>query len=197
MRSNAGGNMKGLILLAITLAAAAQAQQRTPCLKLSKVKIERHVLQQQDETVAFLNFKTQGCFILKGSQMPRVEFEAEPGLDITLVDIRFGDIDPSSAGTDAVRIRQVVVVLKMTASRDLPLGEKTLRGVMTYSVADKLGNVSPATLSLTVPFKVVPHQTHKQHSPFVNGFITSVEIIGLVVFSPLLFIFCLFNDGCG
>ncbi len=200
--------MKALLLLVIAIATcAAHAQQPTPCLKLSKVKIDRHVLHQQDETMAQLTFKTHGCYVLHGNELPVMTFETKPELDVTLSNTRFAQLDPSSAGTATEKAQEMLVSLKLIASPDLAVGEHTLRGLLTCNVADKSGNVSSETLAIAIPFKVAPHKPYQnvalpdngrphQDSAFVHGLkIAGMIVVGIPLFIAMI-IWCPISGQC-
>src|SRR5215470_1230936 len=145
--------MKHLILvIAILTAVAAQAQQPGNCLKLKKVKIDHHMLHQQDETVAQLTFKARNCSLLTGREKPDFTFADEPGLFVGVKDIRFGEADENAAG----RTKEMSVSVKLIASVSLPVGEHELRGIVKYQAVGSAGTITPESLAITIPFKVAP-----------------------------------------
>ena len=187
--------MKTLIALLIAMmVCSAHAQQPAPCLKLSKIKIDRHMLHQQDETMAQLTFKAHGCYVLHGNELPVMTFETKPELDVTLSNTRFGRLDPSSAGTGTEKAQEMLVWLRFIASPDLAVGEHTLRGLLTYKVADKSGNVSSETLAIAIPFKVAPPVVHKQRSAFMKGLAQTGQIIRDIPMVLLMLVVCPFAN---
>jgi hypothetical protein len=200
--------MKSLLISLIAIAACtAQAQQPGPCLKLSKVRIDRHVLHQQDETTGQLTFKTRGCYILHGNELPVMTFEPKPELDVTLSNARFGRVDPSSVGTATEKAEEMLVTLRFIASPDLAVGEHTLRALLTYNVEDKSGKVSSEALAIAIPFKVAPHKPYEkvalpendrphEESAFVHGLkIAGMIVVGIPLFIALA-VMCLTTGNC-
>jgi hypothetical protein len=88
----------------------------------------------------------------------------------------------------------MLVSLRFIASPDLAVGEHTLRGLLTYNVADKSGNVSSETLAIAIPFKVAPPVVHKQRSAFMKGLARTGQIIVEIPMLLLMLVVCPFAD---
>jgi hypothetical protein len=190
--------MKKSILLVIVLAAAAQAQQPAPCLRLAKVDIPGHALGQQESTVARLTFKAHGCVVADLRDRTTVAFESSPRLDIAVNDIEFKDPDKTLASPGIQKARQLSLLLKLSASPDMAVGEHTLHGILTYQVIDSSGNPAPETLEIAFPLKVVPHKSHPE-SAFVHGLKTAGIIAARIPLIPLFILVelsCLITGNC-
>jgi hypothetical protein len=193
--------MKFSFLLLIALACgAAQAQQ--PCLSLSKVVISNHVVRQQEETVAKLTFKTRNCAIAEVRDGTSVMFESLPGLDVAVSEVGFKRTDEARAATGIAKARELSLSLKLSASPDLAVGERTLHGFLTYQVIDGSGNPAPEAQMISFPFKVIPHKPYKkvalpdygrphQDSAFVHGLKTAGMIVEGIPLFILLALMCL------
>jgi hypothetical protein len=100
--------MKTLILFALMLAAAAQAQQPAPCLELKQVKVNHRVLHQGQMTDIKLKFEArksgpQNCRVLLespalGRQMPALEIQDSPDVSATLNSVGALRFDQPSSG---------------------------------------------------------------------------------------------------
>jgi hypothetical protein len=193
--------MKLSFVLLIALACgAAQAQQ--PCLSLSKVVISNHVVRQQEETVAKLTFKTRNCAIAEVRDGTSVMFESLPGLDVAVSEVGFKRTDEARAATGIAKARELSLSLKLSASPDLAVGERTLHGFLTYQVIDGSGNPAPEAQMISFPFKVIPHKPYKkvalpdygrphQDSAFVHGLKTAGMIVEGIPLFILLALMCL------
>lgn len=201
------GNMKCFFALLIGLVcAAAQAQQTAPCLKLSKVLIANHVVRQQEDTIAKLIFKARNCAVAEARDRTVPTFESSPGLEVSVSDLLFMDLE-EEAGTGITVARQVSLSLKLSASPDLPVGEHTLRGLLSYQVIDSSGNPAPETLAIGFPFKVAPHKPYKevalpdygrpqQESGFVHGLkIAAMIVVGIPLVLAMM-IWCPISGDC-
>ena len=95
-------------------------------------------------------------------------------------------------------MKEIAVSLKLTASPDLPVGESTLHGMLTYQAA-KGGVVAPETLAFSVPLKVAPPKPYQPPNE-PSGFVKGLEIVGeIVVGIPLLLvmmIWCPISGEC-
>jgi hypothetical protein len=106
--------MNPLILFALTLAATAQAQQLAPCLKLSKVETETHVLHRSSGTDVKLTFAGQHCYVLSdppslGPLRPVVEMQSEPGLFVTTESPELSGFDQTALNTSILKAEEVSV----------------------------------------------------------------------------------------
>ena len=191
--------MKHMILVIAVLAGSAQAQQQPAnCLELKKVKIADHVLHQQGQTQAELTLKVKNCSIVEEHAQTTVTFESKPGLDITLDDIAFRRFDDGSVGESSTKVKEVSVSLKLTASPDLPVGESTLHGMLTYQAANG-GVGAPETLDFNVPLKVAPpkpYQPPKKPSGFVKGLEIAAEIVVGIPLLLVMMIWCPISGEC-
>ena len=187
--------MKHLVLVIAILAGSApvQAQQQTAnCLELKKVKIADHVLHQDGYTQATLTLKVKDCEIIEDHQQTAVAFESKPGLEVTLYDIAFGRPDDGSIGASSTRVKEVTVFLKLIASQELPVGESTLRGILTYQAISG-GAVAPKTLALSIPFKVAPpkpYNADKERSGFIEGLEVVGQIVVGIIALPIVLLYC-------
>jgi hypothetical protein len=148
--------MKPLILFALTLAATAQAQQPAPCLKLSKMEMETHVLRQSSGTDVKLTFTGQHCYVFSespslGRILPVIEMQSEPGLHVTTDGPELSRFDQTTVSAFIFRAEEVSVTLHLAAASDLALGEHKLPGLVRYKTMDGLGNVSDETLAFDFP----------------------------------------------
>lgn len=197
--------MKSSILLVIVLAAAAaQAQQALPCLRLSKVT--DNTVTQQESTIAQLTFKAQNCPVLHLPDRTTATFVSLPGLDMSVMYFTFMDLDETPAGAGNQKASELSLLLRLSPSPDLAVGEHTFHGALTYQVLDATGNPAPETLPIDFPFTVAPHKpytavalpnngTPQQESGFVNGLKTAgMVIVGIPIFIVLAFV-CMFT-GC-
>ena len=191
--------MKHLILVIAMLAAAAAAHAQQPnCLVLKKVKIADHVLHQQGETLATLTLKVKNCEIIADHQQTTVTFESLRGLDVALDDIAFRRPEDEDQGASLNQVREVTVILKLTASPDFPVGETTLHGMLTYQAVSG-GSVVPKTVGLSIPVKVEWPQPPKQHTE-PNAFVQGLEIAGEIMLGiialPIMLIYCPLSGEC-
>ena len=202
--------MKHLILLIAILACSAQAQaqsQPANCLQLKKVKINR-LLHQEEVTWAELTLKTKDCSVVEEHDRLTVTFVGKPGLDVTLQDIGFKRSDDESGGNSPaeVKVKEVSVTLRLMAAPDLPVGESTLHGMLTYLAVDHAGAVSPETLAFDIPLRVAPPKPYKPYKPqdkpsaFMKG-LKQTGVIALEAIIPvpaLLFmlIYCPISGDC-
>jgi hypothetical protein len=198
--------MKGLILLAIVLATAAQAQQQAPCLRLSKIRVERNVLHQNGETEAHLTFQGKNCYVVTqsvslGKQWPVVELdkEPEPGLFAMAFVVRASEFDQSRALLEDFRAQKISVALHLTATQDLPVGQHKVPALLRYKVIDAASNVSEETLAFDVSIKVdTPESVNSPHSE-ESGFVHGLKMVGEgIVIVPLLIamlFWCTFGTG--
>lgn len=151
--------MNPLILFALTLAATAQAQQLAPCLKLSKVETETHVLHRSSGTDVKLTFAGQHCYVLcdppsLGPLRPVVEMQSEPGLFVTTESPELSGFDQTALNTSILKAEEVSVTLHLAASSELALGEHKVPGVVRYRTIDGLGNLSDETLAFDFPITI-------------------------------------------
>jgi hypothetical protein len=151
--------MKPLILFVLTLAAAAQAQQPAPCLKLSKVEIETHVLHRSSGTDVKLTFAGQHCYVFSespslGRLLPVIEMQSEPGLHVTADGPELSRFDQTTVSAFIFRAEEVSATLHLAAASDLALGEHKLPGLVRYKTMDGLGNVSDETLAFEFPITI-------------------------------------------
>jgi hypothetical protein len=192
--------MKHLILVIAILAgaASAQAQQSTNCLELKKIKLAGHTLHQQGSTQATLILKVKNCEIIEDHRQTAVAFESRPGLDVTLDDIAFHR--PENPGEGANRVEEIAVVLTLTASPELPLGESTLRGVLTYQAVRNGAAVAPQGQAIAIPLKVAPPKPPKQKNEFVEGLKSTGEFVAgialLPVFLVITLVYCPISGEC-
>ena len=193
--------MKGLFLALIVLAAcAAQAQPLSPCLKLTKVEIDHHMLRQQDESKATLSFKAQNCYILDSPQGPAAMFEDLPGLDIVTEETRFARFNVG--GPLVMRARELSMSWRLTASPDLSVGEHTLHALLIYYAADKSGKIFRETLAFELPLKVAPPKAYhppKMPAALVRALETAGDALATLLEIPIwivLTIACALGGDC-
>jgi hypothetical protein len=204
MRIHAGGNMKALIFLPIALAASlAHAQQPTPCLKLSHVKVDRKVLYQDGTTEVRLNFKARDCYVLTesvalGRQRPIVELQNEPGLKTQVGAIGAFRFDPDTAGATIFRAREITATLNLTATQEATLGQRKVPGTVRYKIVDRQGNVSDEVLSFDLPIKVKrslaiprPPGFQEHHPVWTKTVLLPLAVIGLIALLPVAIVLAL------
>ena len=197
--------MKKSILLIIALAAAAQAQQAVPCLRLSKVT--DNTVTQQESTIAQLTFKAQNCAVLHLEGLTTATFVSLPGLDMSVMYFTFTDLDETPAGAGNQKASELSLLLRLSPSPDLAVGEHTFHGLLTYQVLDASGNPAPETLPIDFPFTVAPPKPYKAVAPpnngapqeetgFVHGLKTAgMVIVGIPIFIVLALV-CTFTGNC-
>lgn len=182
--------------LALTLAPmAAHGEDPQACLELKKVKIADHVLHQQGETQAELTLKVNNCEIIEDHQQTTVSFESKPGLEVALENVAF---HRPNEGESSNQVKELTVTLKLTASPELPVGESTLHGTLTYQAING-GPVAPETVALNIPFKVAPPKppkTYKEPSGFVKGLEVAGEIVVGIIALPIMLIYCPLSGQC-
>jgi hypothetical protein len=196
--------MKSTLLLIVVLAScAAQAQQPANCLQLKKVKIADHVLHQEGATWAELTLKAKDCSVVEEHDRTTVTFASRPGLDVTPQDIGFKRSDDESGGNPPASVKEVTVTLRLIASPDLPLGESTMHGMLTYLAVNGAGAVSPETLAFDIPLKVAPPKPYKPHdepSAFMKGLkqtgVIALEAIVVVPVMLFMLIYCPISGEC-
>ena len=199
--------MKIWFALLLALACgAAQAQQ--PCLSLSRVVIANHVVRQQEDTVAKLTFKTRNCAIAEVRDGTSVMFESLPGLDVAVSEVGFKHTDEPRAAMGVAKARELSLSLKLSASPDLAVGERTLHGFLTYQVIDGSGNPAPEAQMISFPFRVIPHKPYKkialpdygrphQDSAVMHGLKTAGMIAAGIPLFILMLVVCPFTGACG
>jgi hypothetical protein len=200
--------MKHMILLIAILACSAQAQQQSAnCLQLKKVKIS-HILHQEGVTWAELTLKTKDCSVVEEHDRLTVTFASKPGLDVTLQDIGFKRSDDGNGANSPaeVKVKEVSVILRLVASPDLPVGENTLHGMLSYRAVNHTGAVSPETLAFDIPLKVAPPKPYKPYKPhdepsaFMKGLqqtgVIALEAIIAVPALLFMLIYCPISGDC-
>ena len=200
--------MKHMILLIAILVCSAQAQpQPANCLQLKKVKIG-HLLHQEGVTWAELTLKTKDCSVVEEHGRLTVTFATKPGLDVTLQDIGFKRSDDESGANSPaeVKVKEVSVTLRLIASPDLPVGESTLHGMLSYLAVNHAGAVSPETLAFDIPLKVAPPKPYKPYKPhdepsaFMKGLqqtgVIALEAIIAVPALLFMLIYCPISGDC-
>jgi|SRR5215831_12360707 len=196
--------MKKSILLVIVLAAAAQAQQAVPCLRLSKVT--DNALTQQESTIAKLTFKAQNCAVLHLPDRTTATFESLPGLDTSVMYFLF-DLDETPASAGNQKAGELSLLLRLSPSADFAVGEHTFHGLLTYQVLDSSGNPAPETLAIDIPLTVAPHKPYQAVAPPNNGapqeesgFVQGLKTAGMVIVGIPIFIVlalvCTFTGNC-
>jgi hypothetical protein len=200
MRSNAGGNMKRLILLAITFAAAAQAQQPAPCLKLSQVKVDNRALHQDNTTRVKLKFEAKHCNVLiesptLGRQEPILEMQDEPGLSPHIGQGNAFLLDQSTVTASIIKAQEISTIVTVSASSNARLGQHKLPWTIRYKVMDRQGNVSDEVLSFDVPIKVKPARVFstspgflERHPVFTYSVVLPLAVIGMIALLPVLIV---------
>lgn len=152
--------MKALILATILAATVAHAQQTAPCLKLTKVKVDNHVLHQNSATQIKLTFEGQHCYVFSGSiarpnEWPFIDFEGVPGIAIESTHgLDAARLDQSSAGAGTFRAQELSASFNVIAFPGLELGEHKIPGHIHYQVVDSQGNMSDETLAFEFPLQV-------------------------------------------
>jgi hypothetical protein len=195
------------VLLIALACGAAQAQQPVPCLRLSKIVISNHVVRQQEDTVARLTFKARNCAIAEVSDRTIATFESLPGLDVAVSEMGFKHTAEARAATGIVKVRELSLSLKLSASPDLAVGERTLHGLLIYQVIGAPGNPAPETLLISVPFKVIPHKPYKkvalpddgrphQESGFVHALKTAGMFVALIPIFVFMLVWCPISGTC-
>ena len=89
--------------------------------------------------------------------------------------------------------------LKLIASPDLPVGESSLHGMLTYQAVNGAGVAAPATLAFNIPLKVAPpkpYKPDKESSGFVKGLEIAGEIIAGIPLFIVMLIWCPFSGEC-
>jgi hypothetical protein len=189
--------MKHLIL-AITILAAgtSQAQEATKCLALTKVKLEHHLLHQQDENLAELTFKAHKCYVLEGPEKPGITFAAEPGLYVFAKDVRFTHEEAQTGGGT----KEVRVSVKLLASDTIPVGEHQVRGIVNYQTAGAEGTIAPESLAISIPFKVAPPRPPARKNGFVKGLKSTGMVLAEIALVPIflvwMLVYCPISGDC-
>jgi hypothetical protein len=205
--------MKRLILFLIAMAAGAQAQQPTPCLKLSEVKVDHQTLHQGSATDVKLKFEARNkdCYVLTespdlGRQMPAVEVQSEPGITTKVRMVGAMRLDQSTISEQVLKAKEILTTASVTASRDASLGEHALTGTVRYKVMDEQGNVSDEVTSFDVPVRVEPSapalppasESFDERHPVLSKALLPVEVVALIALFPLALIAYVVGnwDGC-
>jgi hypothetical protein len=200
--------MKTLILFALTLVAAAQAQQPAPCLELKQVRVDHRVLHQGQTTDIKLKFEArksgpQNCHVLLESpvfarQLPVLEIQDAPGVSAKVKSVGPFRFDQPSSGT--LKARGISATVALTTSLDAIPGEHKLAGTVRYKVINSQGEVSDELLSFDVPIKVEPARaganapSFPERHPVWAKVLLPFEIIAMV---PLFILAGLMGwDGC-
>jgi len=201
--------MKTLILFALTMAAAAQAQQSVPCLQLKQVKVDHRVLYQGGTTGMKLKFASksgpQNCRVLLESpafarQLPVLEIQDAPGVSAKVGPVgvfRFDQPTPA-----ALKARGISATVALTASPDAIPGEHKLAGTVRYKVTNSQGDVSDEVLSFDLPIKVEPRfganaPGFSRRHPVWDKVLLPFEIVALIALLPLVMIAGIAGwDGC-
>ena len=196
--------MKHLIFLSIALAASlAHAQQPTPCLKLSHVKVDRKVLYQDGTAEVRLNFKARDCYVLTesvalGPQRPIVELQNEPGLKTQVGAIGAFRFDPDTAGATIFRAREITATLNLAATQEAALGQRKIPGTIRYKVVDRQGNVSDEVLSFDLPIKVEralsiprPPGFMDRHPVWTKTVLLPLAVIAAIALLPVVIVLTL------
>ncbi|HKD81992.1 MAG TPA: hypothetical protein VKH81_20025 [Candidatus Angelobacter sp.] len=179
--------MKALILATIVVATAVHAQQSTPCLKLTKVKVDNHVLHQTDTTQLHLTFVGQHCYVFRGSlgrpnEWPFIDFKNVPGMVIESTHgLDASRLDQSSDGAKTFRAQELSGTFNVTAVSGLELGEYKIPGEIHYKVVDSQGTMSNETLAFEIPLKVKeskPESFSDEH-PVWARILLPLEIVAL------------------
>lgn len=203
--------MKTMILFALTLAAAAHAQQPAPCLELKQVKVDHRVLYQGGTTDIKLKFEArksgpQNCRVLAespalGRQRPALEIQDSPGVSAKLKSVGALRFDQSSSAT--LKAREISATVALTTSLDAIPGEHKLAGTVRYKVTNSQGDVSDEVLSFDVPVKVEPAraranaQSFPRRHPVWDKVLLPFEIVALIALLPLVIIAGITGwDGC-
>ena len=193
--------MKALFVLLMALATGADAQQPTPCLKLNKTEIEKHVLHQNGATQATLTFEGNHCYVLNkseniGRQGPVLEVTTPPGISATVESVAVVLFDPAEVLS---KPRQFAANLQLTATAEAALGRHPLPVLVHYQVMDGLGNVSDETLLFNISIKVAqaehvrsPVPPFEERHPVWAKVLLPLEII---VFMPLCILKWLVGAG--
>jgi hypothetical protein len=202
--------MKTLILFALTMAAAAQAQQSVPCLQLKQAKIDHRVLYQGGTTDIKLKFEArktapQHCRVLTespalGRQTPTLEIQDSPNVSANVKSVGALRFDQSSSST--LKAREISAIVALTTSLDANLGEHKLTGTVRYKVTNSQGDVSDEVLSFDVPVKIEPRfgantpGFSKRH-PVWDKVLLPFEIVAAIALLPLIVIAGIAGwDGC-
>ena len=198
--------MKALFVLIMALATGAYAQQPTPCLKLKKTEIEKHVLHQDGATQATLTFEAKHCYVLNeskniGRQGPVLEVASPPGVSATVESVGAVLFDPTKVRLADFKDGQIAATLNLAATPEAPLGKHSLPVLVRYQVMDSLGNVSDETLTFNMPIKVAqaehvrqPVAPFEERHPVWAKVLLPFEIIALF---PLVILAGLMGwDGC-
>ena len=202
--------MKTLILFALTMAAAAQAQQSAPCLQLKQVKVDHRVLYQGGTTDMKLKFEAsksgpQNCRVLTespalGRQLPALEIQDSPGVSAKVKSVGALRFDQSSSAT--LKAREISAIVALTTSLDAIPGEHKLTGAIRYKVTNGQGDVSDEVLSFDVPVKVEPRfganaAGFSRRHPVWDKVLLPFEIVAFIALLPLVMIAGIAGwDGC-
>jgi hypothetical protein len=205
--------MKRLILFFIGLAAAAQAQQPKPCLKLSQVKVDHQYLRQGSATDVKLKFETKDCYVLTetqdlGRQMPTLEVQSQPGIDASVRMVGAMGLDQSTISDQLLKAREILSTVSVTASPDVSLGQHALTGTVRYKVMDEQGNVSDEVASFDVPVWVdtpahapvspAAGKSFDEQHPVLSKSLIPLEVLAVIALFPLVLVAYIAGnwDGC-
>lgn len=190
--------MKALLLLVIAIATcAAHGQQPTPCLKLNKIEIEKHVLHRNGATQATLMFEGKHCYVLNeakniGRQGPVFEITSQPGISSSVETIDVVQFDPAKMRLADFRAGEIAVKLNLTATPDAPLGKHSLPVLVHYQVMDGGGNVSDETLTFNMPIKIVKAEQFRppfeERHPVWAKVLLPFEVIAFIPLCILLWL---------
>lgn len=198
--------MKALFVLLMALATGAYAQQPTPCLKLKKTEVEKHVLHQNGATQATLTFEGKHCYVLNeskniGQQGPVLDVTPPSGISATVESVGVVLFNPAKVRLEDFRAGEIAAKLNLTATPDAPLGKHSLPVLVHYQVMDSLGNVHDEALAFDVPVKVAPAEhirppvpPFEERHPVWAKVLLPFEIIAFI---PLYILAGLMGwDGC-
>jgi hypothetical protein len=151
--------MKTLFVLLLALATGARAQQPTPCLKVTKIKVEKGVLRQDGATQATLTFEGKHCYVLTeskniGRQGPVLEVTTPPGISASVESVGVVLFDSAKVRLADFKAGQIAANLNLAATPEAALGRHSLPVLVYYQVMDTMGNVHDETLAFSVPVKV-------------------------------------------
>jgi hypothetical protein len=176
-----------------------------PCLKLSRVKVDKKALHQNSTSRVELIFEGRNCYVFNGApdqlrQWPDFDIQGDPGLDVRVTARGASHFDQTTVHDGTFKAQQISVTLEVAVAPGSAQGEHKLPGQLRYKVMDGPGNVSEETLTFAAPLKVEgPNKPAGpdfiQRHPVWARVLLPFEIIAII---PLYLIDTIFLgwDGC-
>ncbi len=201
--------MKYLLAFLLTaLSCGAQTPGKAPCLKLTKVKISRHVLHQGGKMDMRLTFTGNPCSFLTAPrnpdegapttvtarEMPTITFKPETDLEAKIVRTRYDRrLSPTTA-------RKMTIDLELRSTGELrPRDWWNVQALMTTRMADSAGNISTEKVPVDFSFRAAPARKPGDFPDPPDALKTTGLIILGVALSPVLLVvgvICWVSGGC-